>query len=60
MRAFNLLLGIFTGIAAIVCVMLGVHEASNNNYDESAYYLLLCIINYMTCLDCMNEINKKE
>lgn len=60
MSKFNIFLGIFTGIAASVCIILGVHYGINNNFDESCYYLLLCIINYMTCLDCMKDIDKKE
>ena len=60
MRKFNIFLGLLTGITTTVFVILGVHEAIINKYNESTFYLLLCIINYMTFLDCTRDIDKKE
>lgn len=60
MRKFNILLAILTGIAASGFAILGVDYGINKNYDESTYYLLLCIISYMTFLDCTSDIDKKE
>ena len=60
MRKFNILLAILTGIAASGFVILGVDYGINKNYDESTYYLLLCIISYMTFLDCTRDIDKEE
>lgn len=60
MSKFNIFLALLTGISSVIFVILGVRYANNDNYDESTYSLLLCIISYITFLDCMNEINKKE
>jgi len=60
MRKFNIFLALLTGIVTCVFVILGVHYANIKKYDESTFYLLLCIINYMTFLDCTRDIDKKE
>ena len=52
MKTFNVFISFIAGLCAIICIVLGIYYANKStpNYNESYYYLLLCIINYLTCI----------
>jgi len=40
------------GLSTVVCTLVGIYYANKSmqNYDEGCYYLLIAIINYLTCI----------
>lgn len=53
MKMLNNFIGFITGLCAVICMIFGVYYANKSipDYGQSCYYLLLTIINYLTCIN---------